>query len=287
MLAILQRELKSYFDTMIGWVFIAFMLLFIGFYVMMYNLNMGYGNFEYVLYALTFVYLFAVPLLTMRCFADERRQRTDQLLYALPLSSAKIVLGKYLAMLAVLAIPLAVSCAYPLILSLFGSVYAPTAYASISAIFLLGAALTAIGMFASTLCESQITAAVACFVIVLADYFLSTIASWVPSDAISAFLMLTLVAVLCVIGLCALTKNGVFSVAAGIVAEAALVGVLLLDSSLLEGLVPDLLNGLSLFDRYSTFINGVYDLTAIAFYLAVGVVFAFLTVNSFEKRRWS
>ena len=287
MLAIFLREFKSQFYTMTGWVFIAFMLAFIGFFMMMYNLNYGYGNFEYVLYSLTFVYLIAVPLLTMRSFAEERHQRTDQLLYSLPLSSAKIAWGKYLSMLAVLAIPMLISCTYPIILSLFGEVYLPNAYASILAFFLMGAALTALGMFASSLCESQVTAAVVCFVLVLADYFLSTIASFAPSDSAGTCILLTLVIVLCVLGLCALTKNGLFSVALGVVLEIVLIATFVFNSTALENLLPEILNSLSLFDRFSTFINGVIDLTALVFYLAVCLVFVFLSINSFERRRWN
>ena len=142
-----------------------------------------------------------------RCYADERRQKTDQLLYSLPLSSAKIALGKYLAMLTVLALPLLIASTYPLILSMFGSIYAPTAYAALSAFFFMGAALVAIGMFVSTLCESQVTAAVACFVIDLANYLFSTIASYAPGDVNSTFVLITLIIVLAVVGLCVLTKK--------------------------------------------------------------------------------
>ena len=287
MLAIFRRDLQSFAVTMTGWVFVAFMLVFIGIYMMVYNLNYGYGNFEYVLTSLTFVYLIAVPLLTMRCFAEERRQGTDQLLYALPLSSGKIVLGKYLAMLVVLAVPLLVSCCYPLMLAQFGDVYLPTAYASILGFFFLGAGLTAIGMFASSLCESQVTAAVACFAILLVDYFLTSLASFMPSGTFGTVCVLTVLIVLCVVGLMALTKNGVFSVAVGAAAEIALVAVGIFNGSALEGLVPDILSGLSLFDRYNSFVNGVFDLTAIVFYLAVCVSFSFLTVNAFDARRWS
>ncbi len=286
MLAVLRRDLLSYIVTMTGWVFVAFILVFIGIYSTFYNLNYGYGNFEYVLSSLTMVYLLAVPILTMRCFAEERRQGTDQLLYALPLSSVKIVLGKYLAMLAVLAVPLAVSCLYPLVLALFGDVYLPTAYASIFAFFLLGAALTAIGMFASSLCESQVTAAVVCFALLLLNYFLTSLASIVPSGTAMAVLVLTLLIAVATLLLIMLTKNGIFSVAVGVLAEAVLVAVAAFNGSALEGVVPDVLAGLSLFDRFSPFVNGIFDLTSVVFYLAVIASFAFLTVNSFEARRW-
>lgn len=287
MLAIFQRDLRSYAVTMTGWVFVAFILVFIGIYSMVYNLNYGYGNFEYVLSSLTMIYLLGVPILTMRCFAEERRQGTDQLLYALPLTSGKIVLGKYLAMLVVLAVPLAVSCLYPLVLSAFGDVYLPTAYASILAFFLLGAALTAIGMFASSLCESQVTAAVSCFALLLINYFLTSLASFIPSGAGTAILVLTLLIVLGTAGLLSLTKNGIFSVGVGALCEVALIVVAIAAPETLDGLIGDVLTGLSLFDRYESFVNGIFDLTAVTFYLAVSASFVCLTVNSFETRRWN
>ena len=287
MRALFLRELKSQLVTMTGWTYIAFVLAFIGIYMMMYNLNYGYGNFEYALSGLTFVYLMAVPILTMRCFAEERRQKTDQLLYSLPVSSFKIMAGKYLALLVLLAVPLAVSCLYPLLLAQFGDVYLPTAYASIFAFFLLGAALTAIGMFASSLCESQVTAAVACFIMLLVDYFLPSLATYVPSGAGAAVVCLTVLIIVCAIGLTALTKNGVFGFGLGAIAEIALIAVAALNATALEGLLSDLLSGLSLFDRFSPFVSGMFDLTSVTFYVAVCVVFAFFSMHSFDKRRWS
>ena len=287
MLAVFARELKSQIVTMTGWTYAAFVLAFIGIYTMMYNFNYGYGNFEYALSGMTFVYLMAVPVLTMRCFAEERHQKTDQLLYSLPLSSFKIMLGKYLAMLVLLAMPLVVSCLYPLILAQFGEVYLPTAYASIFAFFLLGAALTAIGMFASSLCESQVTAAVACFIMLIIDYFLPSLSTYIPSGTVTAVITLTVFVVVCAIGLTLLTKNGVFGVGVGIIAEIAIIVGAVISPESFEGLIADFLSGLSLFDRFSPFVNGMFDLTSVTFFVAVCVVFAFLTVNSFDKRRWS
>lgn len=138
MLAIYGRDLRSYAVTMTGWVFVAVILIFMGLYTMSYNLTGGYENFEYVLAELKIVYLVAVPILTMRSFAEERHAKTDQLLYALPLSSTKIVVGKYLAMVSVLAVPLVFACLIPPMLAQFGEVYLPTAHASIAAFFLMG-----------------------------------------------------------------------------------------------------------------------------------------------------
>ena len=90
MTAIYQRELRSYFHGMTGYVFIAFLLLFSGIYTMFYNLSSGYPNFEYVLQAMTIIFLIGIPILTMRVIAEERRQKTDQLLYTLPVGMTRV-----------------------------------------------------------------------------------------------------------------------------------------------------------------------------------------------------
>lgn len=286
MLAICRRDLRAYAVTMTGWAFVAFVLVFMGIYIMVYNLNGSYGNFEYVLSELTVVYLIGIPVLTMRCFAEERHAHTDQLLYALPLSSAKIVLGKYLAMICVLAVPTAVACTVPLVLAQLGDVYLPTAYLAIGAFFLLGAALTAIGMFASSLCESQVTAAVTCFTLLLINYLLTSLAGFVPSGVGAAAVLVIILAALAAAGLSALTGSQILSAAVAVLLVGAFAFVALTNPSAVEGLVPDLLSGLSLFDRYSTFVNGILDVGAVVFYLSCIAVFAFLTVHSFEIRRW-
>lgn len=147
MTAIYKKELKSYFINMSGYVFMAFLLLFAGIYVTAVNLKSAYASFEYALSSMTVVFLFIIPILTMRSLAEERHSRTDQLLYSLPLKVSDIVIGKYLAMLTVLLIPTAIMSVYPIILSVFGTVHYAACYGAILAFFLLGAALIAICMF--------------------------------------------------------------------------------------------------------------------------------------------
>ena len=127
MSAVYRRELRASFTGMTAYVFIAFLLLFAGIYTMAYNLSNAYPNFEYVLQSMSIIFLIAIPILTMRVIAEERRQKTDQLLYALPIGMTRVVLGKYLAMITVVAIPCAIMGAYPLILRSFGNVPLGTA----------------------------------------------------------------------------------------------------------------------------------------------------------------
>ena len=117
MLAIYKREFKSYFYSMTGSIFIAFLTFMTGIYFMAYNLNNGYPYFSYSLEGVMFIFLVAVPILTMRSFSGERRSRTDQLLLTSPVSVGKMVMGKYFAMVTVFLIPCVLFCAYPLIIS--------------------------------------------------------------------------------------------------------------------------------------------------------------------------
>lgn len=180
MLAIYKRELKSYFHSMIGCIIVAFLIAFTGIYFMAYNLYSGYPFFSYVLRAINYVLIIAVPLLTMRSFAEERRNKTDQLLLCAPVRLSHVVLGKYLAMVSVFAIPCLVFCFYPLIIKSFGTAYLKVDYAAIFMFFLLGCVYIAIGMFLSSLTESQIIAAITTFGTLMIVYLWGGLISFLP-----------------------------------------------------------------------------------------------------------
>ena len=287
MTAVLRHELSSYFTNVTGYVFGAFLLLFAGIYTMVINLQSASPYFEYVLMNMDFIFLIIVPILTMRGIAEERRQKTDQLLYSLPLTMTQVALGKYLAMLVIFLIPVAVIGVYPLVLTAFGAVYLPAAYGALTGFFFLGASLIAIGMFISSLTESKAVAAGLCFVVMLLNYFISSLASYVPSTAFASFLCVAVC--ILVLGLIfrLLTRSGFAALVLTIVLEGGLVAAYTFRSAAFQGLFPNLMEQLSLFDRFYEFVNGTFDLTAIVYYLTVIAVFVFLTVQSLEKRRWS
>ena len=178
MTAIFKRELKSYLTSMVGYLFIFFVLVLTGIYFSAYQLSGGYSKFETTLSALTFVFLIGVPILSMRVLAEERKQKTDQLLLTAPVSVWDIVFGKYLALVAVFAIPVVIMCFYPLIMSKFGTVAYASAYTGILGFFLLGCANLAIGVFMSALTESQVIAAVLTFVFLFSFYMMNGISSF-------------------------------------------------------------------------------------------------------------
>ena len=187
MKAVFRHELATYFTGLTGYVFGAFLLLFGGIYTMVICLNAGSANFEYVLRNLSFIFLTIVPILTMRVIAEEKRQKTDQLLYSLPLSMTGVTLGKYAAMVVIFLIPTGVLCVYPLLLTAFGSIYLPAVFSTVVGFVFLGAALLAIGMFLSSITESQGVAAGLCFVVLLVCYFLPDLSDYFSTSAFASF----------------------------------------------------------------------------------------------------
>ncbi|MBU5453398.1 ABC transporter permease [Pseudoflavonifractor sp. MSJ-30] len=287
MKAVFKHELRQYFDSMTAYVFGAFLLLFIGIGSMLYNLQSAVSNFEFVLNFASIVFVVIVPVLTMRTLSEERKQKTDQLLYALPISTTQVILGKYAALLLVFLIPLCFVALYPLLFAQFGEVYLPTAYGSLFAFFLLGAALIAVGVFLSSLTDNQGLAAGLGIGALLLNYYSVSLSEYVSSTAVGSLVTFAVLIVCLGLIIRALTRNDMLSIAVGLVLLAALIGVYALDGTALEGLLPDIMKTLSLFSRFSVFVNGVFDLTGVVYFLSVTVFFLFLAVQSMEKRRYN
>ena len=287
MIAILKHELRTYFHSLTAYLFGAFLLLFVGIGAMLYNLQAAVSNFEYVLSFSSLIFVVIVPILTMRVIAEERKQKTDQLLYSLPISTTKVVLGKFLALLVVYLIPLCIISLYPLIFSQYGDVYLLTSYGSLIAFFIMGAALMAMGVFISSLTENQGFAAGIGIAAVLFNYFSVQLAEYVSSTAFGTVVVIFIFAALLAWVVHRLTKNETLSYIVGLGIMAITVATFYIDSSVFEGLLPDIMKTLSLFDRFETIVNGVFDMTAIVYFLSVVVFFLFLSVQSLEKRRYN
>lgn len=287
MLAVCKHELRMQFHSLTAYVFGAFLLAVVGIGAMLYNLQAAVSNFEYVLSFSSLVFAVIVPLLTMRSLAEERRQRTDQLLYALPLSTWEVILGKYLALLAVFAVPLCVIAVYPLLFAQFGEVYLPTSYGSLFAYFLLGAALIAVGVFLSSLTDNQGFAAGISVAVILFNYYSVALSEYAAATAQASALALFVLAAGLGLLVKALTRSENLAIAVGLPLMALIVAAFFFNSSWFEGLLPNVMAALSLFERLNVFVNGVFDLTAVVFYLSVAAFFLFLSVQSLEKRRYN
>lgn len=287
MIAVYKRELRSYINGMTGAIFAGFVLLLAGIFMVVYNLLNLYPYFEVILSNVAFIYMLAVPVLTMRSIAEEKHSRTDQLLYSLPMNISSIVMAKYLAMVTVLFVPCAVMGLYPLILASFGTVYFTTAYASLLAFFLLGCSLIAIGMFISSLTESQVIAAVVSLAVMVFINLMSGIANLIPASAGASLAGFIAIAVIIGMIVQVMIRSTVISVSASVVLIAGCVLVYLGNPGIFEGAVPALLSSMALFDRLNPFLSGMFDMTAVIFYLSVIALFVYLTVQSMEKKRWN
>lgn len=287
MTAVFKHELKSYFHSFTAYVFGAFLLAVVGIGSMLYNLQAAVSNFEYVLGFGSIIFVIIVPLLTMRIIAEERRQKTDQLLYFLPITTTQVILGKYFALLIVYLVPLAIISLYPLIFSQFGDVYLPTSYGSLFAVFLMGAALTALGVFISSLTDNQGLAAGIGVAVILFNYYSVSLSEYVSSTSIGSLAAMAVLVFLLGAIIRYLTKNEILAYGAVLILLAGISAAGIASPELFEGLLPDIMRTLSLFERFNTFVSGVFDLTVIVYYLSVIVFFLFLSVQSLEKRRYN
>ena len=181
MIAIFKREFKAYMHSVIGFLFMAIIVFFVGLYATRWNIIMGYPYVSHTLNSVLFLFLLSIPILSMRILADERKQKTDQMILTAPVSVGKIVIGKYMSMAAVFLIPMAALCIYPLFLSRLGTVPMADSYTAILAFTLYGLACIAIGMFISSLTESQVIAAVLSFGVLFLTYMMSGITGMLSS----------------------------------------------------------------------------------------------------------
>lgn len=182
MLAIFKREFKSYFQNVIGWLFVAALLAVYGLYFYVYNLKNGYPYISYDLKGIGFIMMIAVPILTMRSLSDEKKTKTDQLMLTSPVSVGRIVAGKYLAMAAVYTIDIALFTLSPLVLSIYGKVALSEAYVALFGYWLYGLSCIAVGLFISSISESVIISAILTFAALFLSYMMQSITGLISSS---------------------------------------------------------------------------------------------------------
>ena len=182
MLAIFKREFKSYFQNVIGWLFVAALLAVYGLYFYVYNLKNGYPYISYDLNGIGFIMMIAVPILTMRSLSDEKKTKTDQLMLTSPVSVGRIVAGKYFAMAAVYTIDIALFALSPLVLSIYGKVALSEAYVALFGYWLYGLSCIAVGLFISSISESVIISAILTFAALFLSYMMQSITGLISSS---------------------------------------------------------------------------------------------------------
>lgn len=287
MLAVYKKELRSYLTSMVGYVFIAFILLILGIYFTAYNLQYASPDFGVTLSSLTFLFLIITPVLTMRILAEEKKNRTDQLLLTAPVPVWKVVVGKYLSMVTIYLIPIAIASLYPLIMGKYGTVSYTMAYTAVLGFFFLGCAQIAVGLFLSSVTESQIIAAVLTFGALFCSFVMDGISSFFSDTALTSMLTVLIIVVLLAMVIYQMTKDVILSSVVGVAMGAVVVILYFVKSSLFSGLIQKVLDLFAIVNHFDNFVGGILDVTGIVYMFSVICIFVFLTIQCIQKRRWS
>ena len=287
MLAIYKKDMRTYFSTMTGYIFIAATLLVGGIYIYMNNFYYGLASFGESINNVPFFFVFLGPVLAAGIFTDEKRQKTDQLLYTMPMTSKSIVFGKYLALITIMAIPLVILGIYPIVMSFYGEVNFAQAYTNLFAVLLLGMALCAICMFISSLAENIVVSAVLCFAVMFVLYQMNTFAEAFSTSASRSFAGFVVLAIAFAVFVWYLTKNIFIAVVPSAVIMIVLALIRSISEYAMAGKINLIMSRIAVFKPLENFQAGILDLYAIIYYLSIIILFVLFTVYTFERRRWS
>ena len=288
MLAIYKKEMQSYFTSMIAYLFMAVFVAVVGIYFTVYCVTGSVTDFAgYVLSGTSLWFAILIPLITMRLWSEEKKSKTDQLLLTSPISVGKIVAGKYLAVVSLFVLTLAIIMLFPFMLHFYGKVTWSTVMTGMLGYFLLGCALMAIGFFISTLTENQIVSAVITVVIIVAFYLLGSLANAFPGRARYSLVLCGVAIVGVMILYYVSTKAILPSVIFGVTGIGATALAYFLKPSIFDNGLSKFVEWFSVMDRFSNFAKGIIDIADVIYFVSFIGVFLFLTVRSVEKNRWN
>jgi len=287
MLAIFKRELKAYFLTPIGYLYVGLFLLLAGVFFFFDNLLSASSQFSGFLGSILMIYIFAIPLLTMRLFSEEKRQKTDQLLLTSPVSISGIVCGKYLAALAVFCGTLFFTVAYAVVIAIYGDLEAWETFGSYIGFIFLGASYIAVGLFLSAITENQLTAALVSFFTLFFIWLIDPISQMIPSDTRTGIISAAVLLAALLLFVFLNTRNWIIVLGTAILGALAISGFYLFKPDIFFGFISKVLGWFSLNRRYQSFSMGLLKFDSLLYYASFSGLFLFLTIRLIEKRRWN
>ena len=287
MVAIILKEFRSFFTSLLGYIIISAFLFVIGYFFWGYNIMNGLGTLDYTFSGVSIWLTILIPLLTMRSLADENKNKTDQLLITAPISVEKMVFGKYVGTLSVFGIVVVALLFYPLIFIGKGDINYLQMYYAIFGFFLLGAAYVAIGLFISCLTESQLIAAIVTFVVLIASYFMQSLTSIVSSDNKTTWIIVSILIILFALLMYLMIKNTIIASAVGAIGLIVAAILYFVVPSVYDNVLTSLTTVISIVGPYTSFITGVVELSGIVYYLSIIGIFLFMTIMMIKKKRWS
>lgn len=287
MIAIFKKELRTYFTTLTGYAFLGFFVLITGYFFMSQNVAAASADYSETLLGTMIMFLILVPVLTMRLFAEEARQKTDQLLYTAPLKVTDIVLGKFFAASALFLIGLIITMVFPFMLSRYGEVNVQGIIGVTVGYFLMGVCLISVGIFISVLTDNQIVAAAGTFAVLFLLLMIDNIANNAPITRIPSLIFVGAIILAVLVVLYSSTKNIAGTALIGVICYALLAAAYFFIPSLFDSTIIRVLGWLSVLNRFQNFYIGVFGLSDVIYYITFASAFLYLTATVIEKRRWS
>ncbi len=287
MSAIFKKEIMTYFKTVTGYGFLGFFVLITGYFFVSQNIVAANANYNETLAGSMIMFLILVPVLTMRLFAEEARQKTDQLLYAAPIKVTDIVIGKFLAAAALMLIGIVITLVFPYLLSRSGQLAWGMTFVGMLGYFMMGMCLISVGIFISVLTDNQIVAAAATFASVFLLLMMDNISSSAPISVGSSVVFLALAVAAIALTVYSGTKNitvsGIFAIIGYVI-----MGVLyFINPNIYDGVIVKVLSWFSVLSRFENFYMGILSVSDVVYYITFTCAFLYFTVNVIEKRRWS
>ena len=286
MSAVYRKELRAGFTNMTAAVAIAVMLLTTGLMFRYYNLYNGALTLRYAVSNSSLVFYFAVPLLSMRVFSEERKQKTDQLLLTSPTGIGSIVLGKYLSLVTIFAVPVLVMCLFPVVMTRFGNETLLWDYACIFSFFLMGCAYLSVGMFISSLTESAVISAILCVLFVFSTQMMSSIFPIIGGSALSALIFLVALSGAAGLLVYYMTKHAPMAALTFAALAAALFVLYYAQPEWFSGRTASVLRILDFESHFAETAGGSFAIENAVFFLSYAVGGIVLTAVSLGRKRW-
>ena len=290
MKAIYKRELKAYFTSFQAYIYLALFVCVTGIFFTMIDLNFGYNDFSsYVLtnsFYMIFVYSVALPILTMRMFAEEKKHKTDQLLLTSPVSVWEIVLGKYCSALTIYGIGILVITVFPVVIAMNGALPVENTISGYIGMILMAMCILAIGTLISSLTEEPVIAIIVSAVTGLVILLFDNLVSVLPDGAVPTFIFFGIL----VLGIAVLfyvdTKKIGISILAFLIGGGIVAGLYFWQKDWFVYGLTTSLNWLSILQRYQEFLNGILKLSTIFYLLGLAAFCLFASAQVIERRRW-
>ena len=288
MTALIKKEIRAYFTSFTGYIFLAGFIFLMGLFFYMFNIAASQASFVQTLSnPSTFIaFLILMPILTMQLFTEETKQHTDQLLYTAPITITQIVIGKYIGALLLFLTGIIVTLVFPVIISFYAPVSFSETFGAYLGFVLVGASFISVGMLSACLTNNTIVAAIGAFSALFLIYVLDAIAVLMPTDRFSSAVFLIVIVFCAVFIIYDATKNIIAALIFGFAAIITGVIIYQINPVFYDATILRILNWFSVLRRFRAFSLGIFAVSDMVYYLAFCTAFIYLTINTIEKRRW-